>query len=272
MNIGIIGTGNMGTMLAETLITSGAAPEEQLWITNRNLQKAENLRQQYTGVKVTANVTRLAHECELIFICVRPPQFPDILQTIRPFLGKEDIVVSITSPVTLQQLEDSVSCKVVRAVPSITNRSHAGSTLLTYGNKWTVKDKEWFENWLGQFSTPHIVSEEAIRVSSDIVCCGPAFFGYLLDEMTKSAERKTELTKEEAERFAEEMIIGMASLFSQQLYSLKTLQEKVRVPGGVTGVGLDVLESTEGVFDELFTATHEKFEEDQQKLQELFKK
>ncbi|QDI92915.1 hypothetical protein EPH95_18540 [Salicibibacter halophilus] len=39
MTTGIIGTGNMGTMLAETLVTSRAVPEERLFCHNRNLQK-----------------------------------------------------------------------------------------------------------------------------------------------------------------------------------------------------------------------------------------
>ncbi|QQK79660.1 late competence protein ComER [Salicibibacter cibi] len=270
MDIGIIGTGNMGTMLAETLVTSRAVSEEHLFVTNRTLQKAERIRQAYAGINVTPNVSRLARRCNLIFICVRPPQFPDILQTIQPFLNEDDTIVSITSPVTLEQLQSVVTCKTVRAVPSITNRSHTGASLITYGNGWSAKEREAFESWMGQFSVPEIVPEETIRASSDIVSCGPAFFGYLLEEMTSAAARKTDLTEKQAERLAEEMIIGMGTLFSKRLYNLQTLQEKVKVPGGVTGVGLEILKQTEGAFDELFEATHEKFAEDQRMLKEKF--
>lgn len=270
MTTGIIGTGNMGTMLAETLVTSRAVPEERLFVTNRNLQKAERIRREYPGVNVTPNATRLARQCDLIFVCVRPPQFPALLQMIQPFLNENDTLVSITSPVTLAQLQSAVTCKTVRAVPSITNRSHTGASLLTYGNGWSAKEREDFENWVGQFSFPQIVSEETIRASSDIVSCGPAFFGFLLEEMTSAAARQTDLTEKQAERLAEEMIIGMGTLFSKRLYNLQTLQEKVKVPGGVTGVGLEVLKQTEGVFDELFAATHEKFAEDQRILKEKF--
>ncbi|WP_160112331.1 late competence protein ComER [Salicibibacter kimchii] len=270
MDIGIIGTGNMGTMLAETLVTSRAVPEERLFVTNRNLQKAERIRQAYTSINVTPDVSRLARRCDLIFICVRPPQFPALLQTIQPFLQANDTVVSITSPVTLEQLQSLAPCKTVRAVPSITNRSHTGASLITYGNGWSTIEQEDFESWMGQFSVPQIVSEETIRASSDIVSCGPAFFGFLLEEMTSAAARKTELTEKQAERLAEEMIIGMGTLFSKRLYNLQTLQEKVKVPGGVTGIGLEVLKQTEGVFDELFTATHEKFAEDQRMLKDKF--
>ncbi|SDI34708.1 late competence protein ComER [Natribacillus halophilus] len=270
MDVGIIGTGNMGTMLAETFITSGAVPEEKLCLTNRDLQKAEAIRYQYTSVNVMPNATRVARRCRLIFVCVRPAQFPTILDAIQSCIDSEDIVVSITSPVTLAQLESVVPCKVVRAVPSITNRSHTGASLITYGDGWSPQAQAWFEDWMSQFSVPQIVSEETIRVSSDIVSCGPAFFGYLLEEMTTSAVRKTDLTKEQAERLAEEMMIGLGRLFSERLYSLETLQEKVKVPGGVTGVGIEVLKQTEGVFDELFTATHEKFAEDQKMLRKAF--
>ncbi|QDI92913.1 hypothetical protein EPH95_18530 [Salicibibacter halophilus] len=55
------------------------------------------------------------------------------------------------------------------------------------------------------------------------------------------------------------MIIGMGTLFSKRLYNLQTLQEKVKVPGGVTGVGLEVLKQRKAC-SMIIAATHENLQ------------
>lgn len=63
----------------------------------------------------------------------------------------------------------------------------------------------------------------------------------------------------------------MGELLAQNKFSLATLQERVCVPGGVTGAGIKVLESEMGdVFDGLFKQTHQKFHEDIQEVNEMF--
>ncbi|WP_423778624.1 NAD(P)-binding domain-containing protein, partial [Enterococcus faecium] len=50
MKIGMIGTGNMGRILAEALIDGNAVSPSSMIVTNRTLMKAAELKKAYPGI------------------------------------------------------------------------------------------------------------------------------------------------------------------------------------------------------------------------------
>jgi competence protein ComER len=65
------------------------------------------------------------------------------------------------------------------------------------------------------------------------------------------------------------MIKGFSKLISTGSFTLESLRECVCVPGGITGVGLSVLEDELGpLFEHLFQKTQEKFEQDVEECKE----
>ncbi|WP_053367203.1 late competence protein ComER [Bacillus sp. FJAT-27245] len=271
MNIGIIGTGNMGRILAEAFIDSGAVKAESLMVANRTMAKALELKKVYPGIQVAEKAEEVARHSDMVFICVKPLEIHGLLGTITSLLTKEKCLVSITSPIRTGQIETLVDCSVIRAIPSITNRALAGACLMTYGEKCDPEWKNKAFNFLSKLSTPIEIEQEYVRVSSDIVSCGPAFFSFLLQAFIEAAVKKTAIDKERATQMASTMIIGMGELLSQGHYTLPTLQEKVCVKGGITGEGIKVLEKGIGdLFYHLLDATHAKFEEDLKKAEEQY--
>ena len=74
---------------------------------------------------------------------------------------------------------------------------------------------------------------------------------------------KQKLIKKQPRSLASEMLIGLGELLRKGYYTLPTLQEKVCVKGGITGEGIKVLENEIGdMFEQVFQATHLKFEDD----------
>ncbi len=267
MNIGIIGTGNMGRILAEAFIEAEAAPPSSLMITNRTKSKALLLKDKYQDIQVGRNAGEVAAECNILFLCVKPLDVFPVLQEITPFLTKEKCIISITSPISTQQLENKVSCSVVRVIPSITNRALAGVSLITYGEHCQPVWKENVQQLFSKISVPVEIKQEVTRVASDIVSCGPAFFSYLLQQFIQAAVNETGIEEDVATKLASEMIVGLGELLKQGHYTLPTLLEKVCVKGGITGEGIKVMDEELGeVFEHLFHATQAKFEEELEKV------
>ncbi|MGG5254984.1 late competence protein ComER [Neobacillus sp. SM06] len=271
MNIGIIGTGNMGSILVEAIMDSHAVPPTAMMITNRTLSKAQRLKDLYPGIQIGKNADEVAANSQLLFICVKPLDVIGILQQIQPHLTAEKCLISITSPISTDQLERYVACSVIRAIPSITNRALAGVSLITYGvncqNSWKKETDLLFK----KISIPVEIDEKITRVASDIVSCGPAFFSYLLQRFIIGAVNETGINKNIATKLASEMIIGFGELLKQGHYTLPTLLEKVCVKGGITGEGIDVLERELGdIFEHVFEATNQKFAEDLEKTRQQF--
>jgi competence protein ComER len=263
MKVGIIGTGNMGKIIIEALIESKAIAPSHLHITNRSLKKAEDLKEKFNKVNVDHSNEEVISSSDLIFICVKPHDVYDVIQENKNSFSKEKCVVSITSPVSVGQLESLLSCSCARFIPSITNRALSGVSLLTYGSHCSDKWRRDLTKLARHISTPVVIDENVTRVASDIVSCGPAFFSYVTQRFINAAVEVTEIDRETATVLASEMLVGLGDLLKKNIYTLPTLQEKVCVKGGVTGIGISVMERELGeVFEKLFEATQEKFVDD----------
>ncbi|MCO7175660.1 late competence protein ComER [Sporolactobacillus kofuensis] len=271
MRIGLIGTGNMGTLIVDALVKSKAAKPRCISVTNRTKQKAVDLAKKHRKLKVYSTPKEVLQHADIVFLCVKPAQFHPLLKSLRSDWHPNQIAISITSPISVRQLESLIPCQVVRVIPSIVNQSLSGSTLVTFGSSMTDLQKSKLWAILSQFSHPIEIDEENIRVASDLSSCGPAFLSYLLQKMIDGAVMSTSISKKQATQLTTEMVSGIGKLLEEQIFTLKQLEEKVTVKGGITGVGLSVLEeANNGAFEKLFLETQKKFKEDQQAADALF--
>ncbi|MGM0874338.1 MAG: late competence protein ComER [Bacillota bacterium] len=273
MNVGFVGTGNMGRILIESFIESGAISPSFIFMTNRTKAKAESIKNIYPETNLMNSAEDVVNRSDLVFICVKPLDIHPLLKKLEHLLSPNKCLLSITSPISVEQLESLVKCQVARTIPSITNRAFSGVSLITYGNSCHKDTQRTIEELFEQISNPVQIEDDITRVSSDIVSCGPAFFSYLLQKFIEGAVSETNITKEQAVLLASEMIVGMGKLLETDLYTLPTLQEKVCVKGGVTGKGIKVLEEEIGdMFEKVFHVTHEKYYEDIEEVSVQFNK
>lgn len=271
MKVGIIGVGNMGRILAEALLDGGGIAPGELTLFNRTASKAEALQNLYPGVNIADSASGVAAASNVIFVCVKPLDMHPVIQDIQSFLTEDKCLVSITSPVSADQLEKAAGCSCIRAIPSITNRALAGVTLITKGRRCSIERLEEIKHLLSAISVPIEIPQDITRAASDIVSCGPAFFSYLTRRFVKAATEETAISEELATVLAGEMLVGMGELLKKGYYTLPALQEKVCVKGGVTGEGIKVLEAEIGdVFHKVFRATNEKFREDLEQVESQF--
>ncbi|MFB5662130.1 late competence protein ComER [Alteribacillus sp. HJP-4] len=271
--VGVIGAGNMGSMLIEVMLEQKAVSEEKMHVFNRTYSKSQSLKDKFTSIHTHTSVKEIVQEASMLFLCIRPGDYEGILPELRKHLTGSHTLLTITSPVSGEEL-DSLPCrKTGRVVPTILNKTGNGPFLVTFGNNWGKEEKQFFMQWLNTFGSPVEIEEECIRAASDIVSCGPAFFSFLLEQFIQAAVKETQISKEEAEMMTEQMIICFGNLLDSGVYNLQTLKEKVNVPGGITGAGLGVLrKKSAGMFEEVFQTTHSKFREDKGKMEPLFNK
>ncbi|MCF6137993.1 late competence protein ComER [Pseudalkalibacillus berkeleyi] len=273
MKVGIIGTGNMGTILISAFIDSLAVRPSELMIINRTAKKAEGLQRKYPDLKVGKSNSEVAAFSDILFICVKPLEYYALIESISPYLNSEKLIVSITSPISVEQLEELTTCSVARAIPSITNRALSGASLLTYGKRCSPEQKRNLNRLMGSISTPVQIDQSITRVASDLSSCGPAFFSYLLQAYIDSAVEETNISKEQATYLVSEMVIGMGKLLEKEVYTLPTLLQKVCVKGGVTGEALKVFDAELGpLFNHVIKRTHAKYDEDCELVDQQFTK
>jgi competence protein ComER len=268
MRVGFIGTGSMGSVLIEALIQSGALNPEQIVVTNRTISKAELLASAYPGLRVSSSNIDVLRSSDLLFICVRPLEYKNVLLDIAEAAAPSQILVSITSPVQIRHLEKLICCKIAKIIPSITNYIFSGASLCIYSERMSDHDIELLENLLAHISSPIRISEKNTRISSDLTSCGPAFLSFFLQKFIDAAVQETGISEDQATQLACEMLLGTGKLLTAGGFTPQALQKRVAVPGGITAEGLQMMEKElYGMFNNLIRTTHAKYEEDLEKVE-----
>ncbi|MDF2662455.1 MAG: competence protein [Paenibacillus sp.] len=271
MKVGFIGTGSMGTVLIESFIRSGAIRPSAVVAANRSHEKAVRLATRYPGLTAAGSNGEVAAACDLVFLCVRPLSFKSVIDEIKPYITADQIVISITSPVLLKHLESALPCKVAKVIPSITNEVQSGAALCIYGERMNGEDRTSLERLLSPISKPIRVAESYTRVTSDISSCGPAFLAYFVHKLIDAAVQVAGMPQEEATRLASETLLGTGKLLNEGGYTPESLRQRVAVPGGIIEAGLELMErELETTFVRLLQATHAKYDEDVEKIDQLF--
>lgn len=268
MRVGFIGTGSMGSTIIESLIQSGALEASQLIASNRSRHKIQQLAAQYPGLQIASSNVETVLESDIVFICVKPSEFKTVLDEIAKFVRPELIAVSITSPVLISHLEQQLSCKIAKIIPSITNYVWSGASLCMYGSRILTEDRLLLEQLMMSISRPVQVPEQFTRITSDISSCGPAFIAFFVQKWVDAAVEVTGIERKDAERLASEMLLGTGKLLTEGGFTLEHLKQRVAVPGGITAEALRLLDNElEGVFQQLIQVTHAKYKEDLHKVE-----
>lgn len=267
MQVGFIGTGSMGSILIDALICSGALLPSQIIASNRTPSKAESLANRHAGLLTAPSNTDVVRASKLVMLCVKPLDYKQAIGQFAHELTADHVLITITSPVKLEQLEELVPCPVIRVIPSITNAALAGTTLLEFGKSVTEHLRNCIFTLFSQISHPVEVEDSFLRVAADLSSCGPAFISYVLQQMIQAATDETGISEEAATYLTTQMIIGFSELVKKDMFSLQTLEQRVCVPGGITGEGLIPLkQSIPGIFNQVFQRTQHKFAQDCQEV------
>lgn len=271
MKIGIIGTGSIGTVLAEAMLTSAVIERENLFLFNRTIEKAAQLKKNFPGTTVCTSVKDVLKNAQLIFVCLRQTDLKPVLESIAPFLTSEHCVLSTASAVSIKQMESVLPCPCGKVIPSVTNTALAGGILYSFGKRCGQDWQRDIKNVLESISGVALeIDDRTVRAASDLTGCGPAFFSKMAVMYAEEAAAYG-LSKNQAEELAFHMMIGLGELLKQKKWSLEMLTERTAAKGGVTARGLTVIDAEAGeLFSSLCSMTQKKAAEDRKEASALF--
>lgn len=271
MKVGFIGTGSMGSLLIDAFLSSGALDACDVLASNRSSTRLIQLQKHHPGITICGSNRDTATGNDIVFLCVKPLEFKTLTDEIAPCLNSEQIVVSITSPVQLYHLESVLPSKIAKVIPSITHSVKSGTSLCIFGSRINKKDRLLLLRLLSFISVPAEILENHTRIASDFSSCGPAFISYFIERWIAAAVEATGIEEALVSRLAGEMLLGTGKLLTEADFTPQELQERVAVRGGITAEALNHLRSSlEGVFERLITTTHDKYDEDVDRLNSLF--
>ena len=234
-----IGVGNMGGALAKAACKSLGA--DKVAVSNRTYAKAEKLSGEI-GCRGCCSNQEAAREADYVFLCVKPKQIQSVIEELRPVLqGK--VLISVAAGVTLAELQQwaGEEVPVFRIMPNTPCEIGKGLTDLSGGK--TVKEDQYtaIEEILSCSGLVERMEEEMIAPYNAVAGCGPAFV-YPYIEALADGGVLVGLHREEAIRYAAQMVMGAAAMVLESGQHPGKLKDAVCSPGGLTIEGVAELE------------------------------
>ena len=259
--IGIIGIGNMGSMLFNKFIEMNLFEEENIYVANRSTEKLESLEKKYPSLKICKSNEELVKQCKKIIICVEPLNLPKVLLEIQPFLSDDTYLMISTSMVAHKDLSKFHKGSITIFMPTLISMVNGGITIACHNDNVTQDEKKYFEDIMNNFSEVKIMGEEDINLSQNLTATFPGFFAEIMSEFVKAASRRSKnVNDKDFEHILLVSLLGASRLLLEKNMSFEETINRVSTKGGITYEGVKVFkEKLPEVFDAALEASTSRY-------------
>jgi pyrroline-5-carboxylate reductase len=253
--VGLIGYGNMGRVLAEGWLATATLAAANLAVSTRTPATLASLAHQWPDVAIGTDNVAAARDVRVVVLGVGPADVLPVLAAVAPHLSGDAHVVSIAASVTLDALAGVYDGPVSRVMPSLAAEVRAGVSLVCHGARVTPEAAARAESLFAALGGITHVDEADFDVAIALTGCAPGLLASIADHLVRAALRHGALSEADARRMAVAALLGTARLSAEPGTGFDDLVTRVATYGGVTAAGVDVLDRRlPAVFDELFEA------------------
>lgn len=238
--VAILGSGNIGSAIAEGIVGSKLYKAEDIFITRRNPELLRSFTKK--GFRVgTDNITAVKNS-DIIIIAVTPQQLDKLLSEIKKVLDiKKHILISVVSGASIKEIKERIgkNIPVVRAMPNTAIAIKESMTCIASDSSDGIL--EIAKNIFDSVGLTLVIDESLIGPATALCACGIAFF---LRAIRAASQGGIEIGfhSEEALLMAAQTAKGAASLLTDGLSHPEKEIDKVTTPMGITISGLNQME------------------------------
>lgn len=239
--IAIIGGGNLGTSIAQGLISSGFCQASQIILTKRNTDTLTAFNEM--GALVTNDNTVAVAQAKWIIFAVKPFQIKDILSDLKPHLNSDKhVLISVITGVWIKDLIEMTSGQfsIFRAMPNTAIAIRESITCICHSNADT--EQETFVSKLfNNLGKAILINEQLMDAATVLGACGTA---YAMRYIRANIQGGIEIgfDAKTAAIIAAQTVKGAAELLLQLNTHPEQEIDKVTTPKGCTIAGLNEME------------------------------
>jgi pyrroline-5-carboxylate reductase len=240
MNITIIGGGNLGIAIAEGLISSKYCKAGDITVTRRNIALLAELKKK--GCTIESDNSKAVKKADIVLLCVKPFQIKDVLKEIAKSLNSSQILISVVSSATIEEIQSMVSKKmaVFRAMPNTAIEIAESMTCIAHQNA-SKKDIEEVVDLFDNLGQSVVIEEKLMEAATIIGACGT---GFAMRYIRASIQGGIEIGFDAAtaRTIVAQTVKGAAELLIKKGTHPEHEIDKVTTPKGCTIAGLNEME------------------------------
>ena len=244
--IAFLGGGSMTEAIISGINAKGEIKPSQMSVMNKQNQERLIFLNQKYGVTTAFNYENLLKDASVVVVAVKPKDVFDALTSIKPFITKNILLISVVAGISIVNMEKILSenIAIVRCMPNTSATVGKSATAMSTNQHVTKEQLELTTTLLEAIGIVKLVKEAQLDAVTGLSGSGPAYIYYLVEAMQDSAEQ-IGLEKEAAKSLILQTIIGAAEMLLHSPKTPQTLRQEVTSPGGTTEAGLKVLQSKE---------------------------
>lgn len=239
--IAIIGGGNLGSAIAEGLISSGFILPEHIIITKRNIATLKSLEEK--GVLVSNNNVEAVDYADWVVLAVKPFQVKEILENLKPHLKPgRHVLVSVITGIWIKDIQEILGNEftLFRAMP---NTAIAIQESITCICRHHANDEQvgYAKDLFNQLGKTVFTEEKLMDAATVLGACGTAFaMRYIRASIQGGIEIGFDAAT--ATLIAAQTVKGAAELLLIKHTHPEQEIDKVTTPKGCTIAGLNEME------------------------------
>ncbi|MEG1426845.1 MAG: pyrroline-5-carboxylate reductase [Oscillospiraceae bacterium] len=246
--IGFIGPGKMAKAIVNGIISTSFISPKNIYIYGRTEEKLPYFAE--IGCHTSLNTSESCQVCDIIFLCIKPQNFPEVLQTLQPVVSNKILYVSIAAGLTYEKIWGQLGSKVklIRAMPNTPLLIGKGATAISGAPNVASEELSTICNVFSSCGTVRIIDEELMNPIINVSGSTPAYL-YLFAKHINNYAVEQGIPRETSMQLFCQTLIGSASMLLNTGLSEDELITMVASKGGTTQAALDVFE--QGGFKEI---------------------
>jgi pyrroline-5-carboxylate reductase len=238
--LGFLGAGNMAEAIARGLISKNVVPASRMLAADP-MQIRRDLFTKQLGITTADDNLTVARQCKTIILATKPQTMAEALGGVGQVLPPDSLVISIAAGISTRFIESALGGanlggsrrRVVRTMPNTPMLYGAGIVGIAPGTHATAADLAETRRLFEPAAQVVEVAEEHIDTVTAVSGSGPAYFFFLVEQMTKAGV-ELGLPEAVAAQLARATAHGSGLMLAQSTDSAEELRRKVTSPGGTT--------------------------------------
>lgn len=251
--IGIIGFGNMGSVIAHKL----AAQENEYEVRVFEKDKAKAVHSK--DITFSEDLFDLVLKVDTLILAIKPQDFDRLMRDLKGRVSGK-LVISIAAGISTGYIEKFLSnARIIRAMPNLAARIAESVTCLCKGSLASDDDLESAEEIFNFLGTVRSIDEGMMNAATAISGSGPGYIFNFIEnsamdpnnipeharhDMMRRLEKAAEVlgfNNEDAAFLAANTVNASISLLKSTQLTPAELKSQVASKGGTTEAGLEVL-------------------------------
>lgn len=240
--IGFIGAGNMGKAMIEGILKK--EKQRPIVVCDHHEDTLKYLKNTY-GLQTTMDVEKVAMHSDILFLCIKPKDYKNLIQAISKHVKKNVIVVDIAAGITIQNVKDyfGFDIKVVKAMPNTPALVQEAMSAISFDSCIDQEEQQKICDLFTCFGKCEVVDETMMDAITCVSGSSPAYVFMMIEAMADGAVKQG-LSRKQAYTFAAQAVLGSAKMVLETSEHPAVLKDKVCSPTGTTIEAVQELERT----------------------------